>query len=386
MFMKTNLIKIATLSVTSILLCACNGFFDKDNTPPPTPLTSYRPEAQVHKLWTTFANFGEESDYLKLVPAVGSNAIFTASKDGSVTAVTKEKGKTLWKKIVKAQLSAGPTADNGLVFIGSRGGHVIALNANTGDFVWQTSVSSEVLSPPAAGDGVVVIKTIDGELTALSENDGHALWHYHQTEPALILRGGSTPVIEGSDVIAGFENGNLAKLTLSEGSMIWQTTVALPQGSFAIQRMVDIDADPVIYNHTIYVATYQGKVAALELGSGKVIWSHDMSSFTGITVDNERVYVSDAKSYLWAFDRESGTVDWRQPQLEARIISGPALINNYVAVGDGQGYLHFLSKTDGHFIARARVSNAAIRVAPVVENGVIYVLTREGYLSAYNIS
>jgi outer membrane protein assembly factor BamB len=150
--------------------------------------------------------------------------------------------------------------------------------------------------------------------------------------------------------------------------------------------MVDIDADPVIYNHTIYVATYQGKVAALELGSGKVIWSHDMSSFTGITVDNERVYVSDAKSYLWAFDRESGTVDWRQPQLEARIISGPALINNYVAVGDGQGYLHFLSKTDGHFIARARVSNSAIRVAPVVENGVIYVLTREGYLSAYSIS
>jgi outer membrane protein assembly factor BamB len=160
----------------------------------------------------------------------------------------------------------------------------------------------------------------------------------------------------------------------------------MPQGSFAIQRMVDIDADPVIYNHTIYVATYQGKIAAIDLSSGKAIWSHDMTSFTGITVDNERVYVSDAKSFLWAFDRESGTVDWRQPQLESRVISGPALVNSYVAVGDGQGYLHFLSKVDGHFIARARVSNSAIRVTPVVEDGVVYVLTKEGYLSAYTIS
>ncbi len=384
--MKLNLLKILTLTVSATLLCACNGFFDKDNTPAPTPLTSYRPEAQVHKLWTTFANFGEESDYLKLVPAVGGNAIFTASKDGTVTAVTKAKGRTLWKSYLKAQLSAGPTYDNGLVMVGSRGGHVIALNAVTGDTVWMTAVSSEVLSPPAAGEGVVAVKTIDGELTALSENDGHTLWHYHQTEPALILRGGSTPIIYGPDVIAGFENGNLAKLTLSEGSLIWQSTVAMPQGSFAIQRMVDIDADPVIYNHTIYVATYQGKVAALDLSSGKALWSHEMSSFTGITVDNDRVYVSDAKSFLWAFDRESGTVDWRQPQLESRVISGPALINNYVAVGDGQGYLHFISKIDGHFIARARVSNAAIRVTPVVEDGVVYVLTKEGYLSAYTIS
>jgi outer membrane protein assembly factor BamB len=319
------------------------------------------------------------------VPALSPDNIYTASKDGSVTATNKTNGHTRWKTTLKAQLSAGPTTDSGLVFVGSRGGYVIALSAIDGREIWKSAVSSEVLSPPSAGSGVVLVKTIDGELTALSESDGHALWHYHQTEPALILRGGSSPLIYGSDVIAGFENGNLAKLTLREGSMIWQTTVAIPQGAFAIQRMVDIDADPVIYNRNVYVATYQGKVASIDLNSGKEVWGHDLSSFTGLTVDNERIFVSDAKSHLWAFDREGGRVDWRQSQLENRNISGPALMDNTVVVGDGEGYLHWLSKQDGHFLARARVSNSAIRVTPIVENGVVYVLTKEGYLSAYRM-
>jgi outer membrane protein assembly factor BamB len=383
--MKKNSIKILTLSVLTTLLCACNGFFDKDNTPTPTPLTKYPAEVNVKHLWSSSVNFGQEDDYLKLIPAVTNESIFTASKDGTVTATNKLNGRKRWKHTFKAQLSAGPTADNDLIFIGTRGGKVIALNQQDGAITWKADVSSEVLAPPAAANGIVLVKTIDGELTALSEANGHALWHYHQTEPALILRGGSAPQFVNQDVVVGFENGNLAKLTSQEGSLIWQTTVAIPEGAFAIQRMVDIDADPVVYNRNIYVATYQGRAASMDLNTGKALWTHDMSSFTGLTVDSQRMYVSDAKSYLWAFDRESGTVDWRQVQLEARNISGPASMGNYIVVGDGQGYMHWLSKQDGHFVARARVSNSAIRVAPVVDNDVVYVLTREGYLSAYKL-
>jgi outer membrane protein assembly factor BamB len=383
--MKINSVKIFSLCVLSTLLCACNGFFDKDNTPKPSPLTSYPAQARVQKLWSSYVNFGEESDYLKLTPALSADSVFTAAKDGTVTATNKTNGHTRWKQSFHLQLSAGPTVDGKLIFVGTRSGKVIAINQQTGDVVWAADVSSEVLAPPAAADNIVLVKTIDGVLTALSENDGHALWHYHQTEPALILRGGSTPLFSGRDVVVGFENGNLAKLTALEGSMIWQTTVAIPEGAFAIQRMVDIDADPVIYDGTIYVATYQGKVAALNLTSGKDFWSHEMSSFTGITVDNRRVYVSDAKSYLWAFERDNGTVDWRQIQLESRNISGPAMMDNYIVVGDGEGYLHWLSKEDGHFIVRQRVSDSAIRVSPVVENQVVYVLTKEGYLSAFKM-
>jgi outer membrane protein assembly factor BamB len=272
------------------------------------------------------------------------------------------------------------------VFVGTRQGKVFALHQNDGSEAWQTQLSSEVLAPPTGGEGVVLAKTIDGQLNALSEKDGHVLWRYQQTEPALILRGGSAPVINQHHVIAGFENGNVAKLTLDDGSMQWQTTVAIPEGSFAIQRMVDIDADPVVYNNHVYVATYQGKIAVLDLASGKSLWSHEISSFTGLTVDSQRVYVSDATSHLWAFDAETGQVDWRQTQLEARNITGPAEMGNYVIVADGEGYLHWLSKQDGHFVSRNRVNGFSILAAPVVSNNIVYVLTKDGRLSAYTTS
>jgi outer membrane protein assembly factor BamB len=384
--MKRNTIKIFTVGVLTTLLCACSGFFDKDNTPTPSPLTKYTFEAHPQKLWSSQVNFGAEDDYLMLVPALSDKTIFTASRAGIITATNKTNGNTVWRHEYTRKFSAGPAVDNNLVFLGSRSGKILAVSQLDGSKVWETQLSSEVLASPAAGHGMVLAKTIDGQLTALAESDGHVMWHYQQTEPALILRGGSTPQIVGEDAIVGFENGNLAKLTLREGSMIWETPMATPQGTFAIQRMIDIDDDPVIFSNNIYAATYQGKISALELSGGRTIWTHDISSFTGLTVDSGRVYVSDADSNLWAFDRDSGTVDWRGTQLQARNISGPALMDKYIVVGDGQGYIHWLSREDGHFIARARVGLAAIVATPVVDNQTVYVLTKEGYLAAYKLT
>jgi outer membrane protein assembly factor BamB len=383
--MKKSTLKILTISTLGALLSACNGFFDKDNTPNPTPLTQFKAETSTRLKWYSNVNAGVGSDYLKMIPAVGERAIFTADKEGSITATDKINGAILWKQTLQASLSAGTAVDDGMVFIGSREGRVFALRQTDGKQMWSVQVASEVLAPPAASHSTVLVKTIDGQLTALAAKDGQVLWHFQQTEPALILRGGSAPQVTHEDVVTGFANGNLAKLTLNEGSLLWQETVAVPTGSFAIQRMVDIDADPVIYNNRVYVATYQGRITALELSSGKTVWTHDISSFTGLTVDGQRVYVSDATSNLWAFDADTGTVDWRQTQLIARNITGPASFANYIVVADEEGYMHVLNKQDGHFVARTRVNHSSILATPVVNNESIYVLTTDGHLAAYTL-
>ncbi len=98
--------------------------------------------------------------------------------------------------------------------------------------------------------------------------------------------------------------------------------------------------------------------------------------------DENAVYVSDARSLVWSFGADSGFVNWRQLKLEARTVSGPASMGDYIVVGDGEGYLHWLSKRDGHFAARVKVGSP-IYAAPVAENRVLYVLGNNGYLSAY---
>lgn len=377
--------KISLLCLLSVMLTACNGFFDKDNTPAPTPLMTFPQQIYVRSLWNVSAGNGARGDYIKLVPAVTSRYVFTAGQDGTVTAIDKCSGRLVWRVLTSVNVNAGPGANDGVVVIGGHNGEVVALREIDGRVIWQNCVSSEILAPPAVNNGVVIVKSIDGNLTAFSQYDGRVLWRTQQSEPVLILRSGSTPFIYGDNVIAGFANGNLLKLSLRNGSTHWLQPIGIPEGNFMIQRMVDIDSDPVVYRNRLFAATYQGRVAALDPASGRFYWSQNISSYMGIAVDDEHVYVSDARSHIWAFNAYTGRVEWQQCMLESRNISGPAVLGNYIVVGDQEGYLHWMNKQDGHFVARLKVGGYAVRAAPVVDNNVLYVLTVDGRVAAYTL-
>ncbi len=377
--------KVLILGCISVSLSACGSFFDKDNTPTPSPLVSFTSEANVRSLWYTNTGYGIGKEYVRLAPALDNNAIYTADVKGHVAATDKNTGRSIWESFADEGITAGVGAGNGVVVVGTHSGKVIALSELNGKPRWNTTASSEILAAPAVGNNVVVIKTIDGKVTGYSVDNGRLLWTYQQTEPNLILRGASTPLIAGNSAFVGFANGNFVKLSVDNGSLQWQKTLAVAQGAFTIQRMIDIDANPYLYGHRIYATTYQGQISALESGTGQNVWSQDMSSFTGISGDNDRAYVTDAKSHVWAFDADSGTVDWRQTKLEARVISAPVTMGNYIVVGDNEGYLHWIAKQDGHFVARVKVNGSGIIAAPIVDNGTLYVLTKDGHLAAYRV-
>jgi outer membrane protein assembly factor BamB len=376
---------IAASLVSTFFMTACAGFFEKDNTPTPTPLTSFTPQASPRLMWSSKVGKGATgNDYLKMSPALGRSAIYTTSTKGTITSVNKITGNKNWQVDFGIPLSSGPGVGDGIVVVGAQNGTIMALKESNGCQVWRTSVPGEVIASPAVGDGVVVVKAIDGYTRAYSVQTGQQIWAYHQMEPNLILRGSSAPVIRHQDVIVGYANGNLVKLGLNEGQLQWQETVATPEGAFAIERMIDIDADPIVYDYRIYVATYQGRISSLDWTSGRTLWSHDISSYTGMAADDNAVYLSDAKGRVWNFGSENGMVNWRQNKLEYRVVSGPASMGRYVVVGDGEGYLHWLNKADGRFAARVSLGSA-IYAAPIVENNVLYALTNNGYLAAYTL-
>jgi outer membrane protein assembly factor BamB len=382
--MKKFALKLIALAALTTTLSACSTFFDKDNTPPPSPLVNFTSEAKVQSLRSTSTGSGVGDNYLKLIPTLSGNALYTASKNGTVSA-TSTSGRALWQVNVKHPISSGATANDDTVFVGTQDGYVIALSKTDGRQLWSIVALSEVLAPIAASSDVAVVKTVDGSITGYSTSSGNKLWHYQQTEPALTLHGSSAPRIQGGYIYAGFSNGNLAKFSLHDGNMHWQQTVSMPEGSFAIQRMVDIDADPVLRGDRIYAATYQGHIAVLDTASGREYWNHDISSYSGLATDGERVYITDATGHLWAFDAKTGAVDWRQQQLGHRILTGPAVVGNYIVVADAEGYLHWLSKQDGHFVARVHVSSAGMIATPVVDGNTVYVYTQDGRLAAYSV-
>jgi outer membrane protein assembly factor BamB len=383
---KTSKISaLFTVLIAACLSASCSTFFEKDNTPNPSPLTDYKAEISPRLLWATNASPGAlGKDYLKMNPAVDATSVYVAGTNGGVTSFDKKTGRRNWQSFVSSALSSGPDVGDGIVVVGGQHGKIIALAKSDGRELWTTSLPGEVIAAPAVGDGYVVVKAVDGDTRGLSVKDGHEIWAHKQTEPNLILRGSSAALIRDREVIVGYANGNLAKLGLSSGQLLWTQMAAIPEGAFAIQRMIDIDADPIVFQHHIYVATYQGRISSLNWSSGSILWTHDISSYTGMAADNNAVYISDATGLVWAFDADSGNVHWQQNNLKYRILSAPAALGNYVVVGDAQGYLHWLNKGDGHLAARISL-DAPIYASPIAENNVLYVLANNGYLAAYTL-
>lgn len=373
-------------------LTACTAVGEKvsnfmggeDNIRPPTPLQEIGEQINIKRLWETGIGDGTNEQYLKLIPAYDNGRIFAAESDGDVSAIDSETGKKIWTSDVDVRITGGPAAGENLILVGTGKADVIALSAENGDILWNSKVSSEVLAAPQIDSGIVVARTIDGKIFGLNATDGTRLWVYDRSVPALTLRGTSTPVVANGLVIAGFDEGRLAAIELQTGKLIWETRVALGTGRTDIERMVDIDAEPVVVDGIVYVATFQGRVAALTAEGGRIIWAREIPSYAGISVDDSYVYISDDDSVVWALDRNNGNSVWKLEDLMARSVSAPALVGDVVVVGDLEGYLHWLDRDTGEIMGRNQVSDSPIIAPPYARDGVLYAYASDGTLGAYN--
>lgn len=357
-----------------------------DNSIPPAQLVAFQPSAQLAPSWITSAGIGCGKDYLKLGPVLADNALFTADKSGLIVSSSLQNGHRYWTNNTNIPITSGIEVNEGVVVAAGTNGQVIALNETNGNVLWKKMVPNAVLSAPIISQGRVFIKTVDGKLLALAANNGQVLWSYNHGAPELVLRDGGAPQVIGNKVIVGFADGKLSAFSAAEGHLLWEQSIATPQGSSQIDQMVDTVADPVIANGIIYAAAYQGGVAAINPNTGNIIWQQPVSSCLGLTVSSQVVYATDAAGNVWAFSRISGRVLWQQKQLAYRWLTVPALLNGYVVVGDGLGYLHVLDPRDGHFIARQLVVNGTPILSPLATvSNILYAATARGDLGAWRL-
>lgn len=379
--------KFLPVSLILASLTGCGAieylFVEESYEAPPEPLVEFAPEFEPNILWQENTGDGAASAYADLSPWLQNDHIFTVDAEGDVRSYQASNGRSVWRQKLKVTVAAGVGGGAGKILIGSQQGEVIALNEENGDILWRQRLSSEVLAPPKANENVVVVRTADGRVTGLSADKGNVLWNYQRSVPLLSLRGVSAPQIVGDRALAGYDNGKLVALSLTDGKVIWEKNVAVPRGRTELERLVDIDADLKIVDNTVYAAAYQGNLAAFDIDTGNQLWSREISSKNGFDVANgEAVFITDEDSYVWAIQDGSGDSLWRQTRLLRRNVTAPAIVGDYIVVGDLEGYLHWLARSDGRFVARQELNDVAITSQPVVANGILYVMSSDGRLTA----
>ena len=369
-----------------IFLSGCSWLGDKDDAAlEPAELVKFEQTVALNRQWSANVGSAARKYWANLEPVASGDSIFTSDHEGRVTALDASSGKRRWSVDLAVPVSGGVGYGAGLVLLGTIEGQIYALDAQDGSLLWTTEVSSEVVASPAANNQIVVAHTIDNRLFALDASTGEELWQHDGDAPILSVRGTSTSILLDNMVISAFDTGKLVAFNPDNGSLIWETRLALPQGRTELERMIDIDGKPLLVEDIIYSVSYQGRLGALTRGTGRKLWFQDSSSHHSPAHGEGKVFVSEAGGTVKAFQAGSGQIVWTNEQLFLRGLTGPAQLGDTVAVADAEGYLHLLDIQDGSFVGRTKVDGSGVSSPLLVVGEQLLVQANDGSLTAYKI-
>lgn len=385
MKIRTFGVPLAGLLALSLVGCASIGeslstgfgmWGGNDSADKPAPLPEIKPSLKAKTQWQ--ANVGSAGDYV-FTPAFSGGSVYAAGFDGNISRFDGDNGKQLWRVETGKKLSAGVGVGDGLVLVATRKGDVLAYDLD-GKARWQAKVSSEVLSAPQESEGIVIVRAADGQIFGLDARDGKRKWVYQRSLPALAIRNHAGVVVTRGAVFAGYAGGKLVALSITNGVLGWEASVAQPRGATELERIADVSSLPVVDGNHICAVAYQGRVACFDVLNGNLLWAREMSSIAGLAVDQSYLYVSDAQGAVHALDKSSGASIWKQDKLLNRRLTAPAVKGSYIVVGDLEGNVHFISREDGSFAGRSATDGSAIAAALQVQGQDLLVQTRNGGL------
>jgi len=387
---------LAILLFSSILFSCSSTDDDEGVSSLPAELTEITQQFSPDVLWEKSVGDGSENYFSRLKPVVAYKTVYSASRAGDVIAFDEKTGKTRWKIDLSdidkersfwdsresALLSGGPVVSVDKVFIGSENGKLYTLDAQTGELLWQANIKGEILNAPAVDSGVVVANSASGIMKAFNVETGKELWKVEKEVPSLTLRGISTPVIVSGGVLVGTDKGNVNVYLLDKGQQGWSTEIGEPTGSTELERVIDVDSAPVVFGDRIYAISSRGNLVAIELKSGRILWKRQYSSYRQIAIYRNTIFLTNLRGYVYAIDRVNGIERWSNLTLANRKVTGPAIVDDYVVVGDFEGYLHWLNQETGEIVARHKVDGSGIHSTPTVVDNILYSQSRNGDLQA----
>lgn len=385
--------KFLLLLSSSLLLGACSTIsdlktdiservFGREAVEPLEPLAEIKETASVKVLWQ--AKLGDTGIY-DFTPAVEAGYAYVASAEGELSKLDVTNGNQAWRINVGEKLTGGVGVGGSLVVVGTQKGSVYAYDIS-GKLQWKSRVSSQVLSAPKYFDGLVIVRTGDNRIYGINANDGSRKWVYDRTGPALTLRSSAGVVVDGGAVYAGYAGGKLVSVRADNGKIMWEASVAQPKGVTEIERIADITSLPFVDGPLVYAVAYQGRIAAVDRTTGRLVWNRDISSLSGLTAEDARIYVSHAMGSVYALDYTTGKTFWRQGALKNRQLTAPLAMGSLIAVGDVEGYLHFLSREDGAFSARVKTGDSQILPQmALINSNTLLAQSRDGGIYALQI-
>jgi outer membrane protein assembly factor BamB len=361
------------LLASCLLLLACSS--DK---PKPTPLEPIEPQLQARVVWS--ARLDRVTFPLAVQTHDGSFVV--AGSDGAVVALDAATGAERWRASANATLLAGVGSDGRFSAVATRDSEVVVFDGASER--WRKRLNSRITTAPLVAGERVFVMGVDRVVSAFDALDGRPLWRLQRPTDALTL---SQPGVLAAykDTLVVGQGAQMLGVDPLRGSVRWEVAIANPRGTNEIERLADLVGPPVRLGNVLCVRAFQSAVGCARADNGTLRWSRNAAGIQPIGGDAELVVGADASDRVSAWKTANGDIAWTQEKLLYRGLSGPLVTEAAVLVGDSEGWIHALARSDGHLLARWRTDGSPVMAPPVRLGDIVLVVTRNGGLYALQL-
>ncbi|WIM13280.1 PQQ-binding-like beta-propeller repeat protein [Enhydrobacter sp.] len=355
-------------------------------------------DAQPRIVWTADIGAGTTSDrILTTPPVIADGKVFVKDAESTVSAFRADTGQRLWSVTLKpedardeGEFGGGLTWYGGRLFVTTGFASVFALDPNTGGEIWRSKESAPIRGAPLAFADRVFAITLDGKLHALAAVDGADLWSFTSLQEVAGYVDGPSPAGFGDYVVAPFKSGELVAFHPANNRSIWNDSlVGRGAEARAFGNLADIRGRPVIDRGQVFAMGSAGQITSIDLASGQRRWERNFGGNQTPWVAGRFLFAITSRADVVAMDRDSGKVKWVTPltqyfdEKRQKLIlwGGPVLAGDRLLVTGTTGDLLALSPYTGEVMGKISLG-APTRLAPVIANRTIYVLTDSGRLIA----
>jgi len=185
-----------------------------------------------------------------------------------------------------------PAGDGGRVYFAGGDPALYCVDASSFELLWKRPTEVPITSTPAIKDGKAYFATTE-DIRAVDAETGEEIWKAP-------LKGTiSSPALSFNRVYIGTDDGHLACLNASDGSLIWSAEVDS-----------SVRSSPLVAGDRVYLGSHRGVVYALNRSDGSEIWRYETGAYlmSSPSFSDGVLYIGSDDGCLYAFGEEGSKV------------------------------------------------------------------------------
>lgn len=304
-----------------------------------------------------FASWAQSSNIL--VGSVGSEWVVAQSLQNS---------KILWWLKAETPLAAPVTIVGNWVLLGFRDGTVYKVELETGKKIWELTLDSFVSRKFNLAGNILLAQTAGQQLYGIDFDSGSTVWIYDAGFPdGLNLQGAAPPVSDNNVVVIGIASGELHAVDLKSGKLSWKHEPSFNEGRFH-----DVMGEIALFDSRLIFSRYDGMVSLLDVsGKGQnVLWELETSNVTAASFRAGRYYVGTLDGDVFAIDIKTGKKIWTASTGEAITAIIPGETTLFTSGGNGR--INSINSLTGEIHWNDSIGAEIVRDPFIYQDGVYF--------------